>query len=251
MIVSLLSAVKARMHFEDPASALCAAAGTGDLAQVKRIIENGVDPNVGDYDRRTGMIPCTGRNLGSVSLASAAWARRRDLSTPPRPQCPQILLSKSSVGVWRICLTTFVTKTQLCIWHQPRAMTRWSSSSCNPRQSPTVPTDGTAHLCRTLSKVLTHSWQPFLRRKVAMFPNTSAMMQYVPEQAKAISRYFACCMNSACLCRWETTTIATLCTVSPVSCDPCPRAPCLCSLSARASRRAYLPGGRGTGMQGL
>jgi ankyrin repeat protein len=76
------------MHFKDPASALCVAAGTGDLAQVKRIIENGVDPNVGDYDRRTGKIPCTSRNLGSVSLASAASARRRDLSPPCETTVP-------------------------------------------------------------------------------------------------------------------------------------------------------------------
>jgi len=37
---------------DDPASALCAAAASGDLPQVKRLIENGVDPNKGDYDRR-------------------------------------------------------------------------------------------------------------------------------------------------------------------------------------------------------
>ena len=54
MIVSLLSVAKARVHYDDPASALCSAAGTGDLQQVKRLIDNGVDPNSGDYDRRTG-----------------------------------------------------------------------------------------------------------------------------------------------------------------------------------------------------
>lgn len=71
MIVSLLSAVKARMHFDDPASALCAAAGTGDLSQVKRIIENGVDPNLGDYDGRTGKIPCTSQQLASLDVDAA------------------------------------------------------------------------------------------------------------------------------------------------------------------------------------
>ena len=54
VIVGLLTASKAKLEFDDPASALCAAAGVGDLAQVKRLIENGADPNVGDYDRRTG-----------------------------------------------------------------------------------------------------------------------------------------------------------------------------------------------------
>jgi hypothetical protein len=54
MIVGLLLSSKAKLDFDDPASALCAAAGEGDLAQVKRLIENGVDPNLCDYDRRTG-----------------------------------------------------------------------------------------------------------------------------------------------------------------------------------------------------
>ena len=85
MIVSLLSAAKARMHFDDPASALCAAAGTGDLAQVKRIMENGVDPNVGDYDGRTGKIPGTTRNLSSLDVDYAEvcvsrWPRQPQLA---------------------------------------------------------------------------------------------------------------------------------------------------------------------------
>ena len=85
MIVSLLSAAKARMHFDDPASALCAAAGTGDLAQVKRIIENGVDPNVGDYDGRTGKIPGASRNFGSLDVDHAEgwlfrWPRQPELA---------------------------------------------------------------------------------------------------------------------------------------------------------------------------
>ena len=52
MTISQLTAARAKLDMDDPASALCAAAGTGDLAQVRRLIENGVDPNVGDYDRR-------------------------------------------------------------------------------------------------------------------------------------------------------------------------------------------------------
>ena len=31
------------------------AAGEGNLTQVRRLIENGVDPNLGDYDRRTAL----------------------------------------------------------------------------------------------------------------------------------------------------------------------------------------------------
>ena len=56
MIVGLLSESKAKLNFDDPASALCTAAGEGDLAQVKRLIDNGVDPNSSDYDRRTGLV---------------------------------------------------------------------------------------------------------------------------------------------------------------------------------------------------
>ncbi len=81
MIVSLLVESKARLDMECPESALCAAgflskvfllkqtfilhfvsslthliaAGEGNLTQVRRLIENGVDPNLGDYDRRTAL----------------------------------------------------------------------------------------------------------------------------------------------------------------------------------------------------
>ena len=52
MVVGLLTTARAKLDMEDPASALCSAAGAGDLAQVKRLIENNVDPNKGDYDKR-------------------------------------------------------------------------------------------------------------------------------------------------------------------------------------------------------
>ena len=81
MIISLLVDSKARLDMESPESALCAAgflskvfllkqtfilhfvsslthliaAGEGNLTQVRRLIENGVDPNLGDYDRRTAL----------------------------------------------------------------------------------------------------------------------------------------------------------------------------------------------------
>lgn len=51
MIIGLLMACKAKLGIDDPGSALCTAAGDGDLPQVKRLIENGVDANKGDYDR--------------------------------------------------------------------------------------------------------------------------------------------------------------------------------------------------------
>lgn len=36
-------------------SALCEAASTADLEYLKRLLENGVDPNLGDYDKRTAL----------------------------------------------------------------------------------------------------------------------------------------------------------------------------------------------------
>lgn len=59
MIISQLTTARAKLEMDDPASALCGAAGAGDLAQVKRLIENGVDPNKGDYDLR-----CVGGRSG-------------------------------------------------------------------------------------------------------------------------------------------------------------------------------------------
>lgn len=40
-------------RYEDAASHLCAAADAGDMRQLTRLIDNGVDPNVRDYDQRT------------------------------------------------------------------------------------------------------------------------------------------------------------------------------------------------------
>ena len=53
MIITVLAASnRAKLDIADPALALCTAAGSGDLAQVKRYIDFGVSPNLGDYDRR-------------------------------------------------------------------------------------------------------------------------------------------------------------------------------------------------------
>lgn len=40
-------------RYEDASSHLCAAADAGDMRQLTRLIDNGVDPNVRDYDQRT------------------------------------------------------------------------------------------------------------------------------------------------------------------------------------------------------
>ncbi len=40
-------------RYEDASSHLCAAAAAGDMRQLTRLIDNGVDPDVRDYDQRT------------------------------------------------------------------------------------------------------------------------------------------------------------------------------------------------------
>ena len=50
-IVTVLAGSKARLDIASPESVLCTAAAAGDLVQVKRLVEFGVDPNAGDYDR--------------------------------------------------------------------------------------------------------------------------------------------------------------------------------------------------------
>ena len=55
MIITVLASSKAKLDMESPELALCTAAGEGDLTQVKRLIEFGVAPNIGDYDKRTAL----------------------------------------------------------------------------------------------------------------------------------------------------------------------------------------------------
>ena len=56
MIITVLTASKkAKLDIQNPELALCTAAGNGDLQQVKRLVEFGVNANLGDYDRRTAL----------------------------------------------------------------------------------------------------------------------------------------------------------------------------------------------------
>ena len=55
MIITVLAGAKAKLDMASPELALCSAAGSGDLAQVKRLVEFGVPPNIGDYDKRTAL----------------------------------------------------------------------------------------------------------------------------------------------------------------------------------------------------
>ena len=52
-LVSQSESISRACRYEDAASHLCAAADAGDMRQLTRLIDNGVDPNVRDYDQRT------------------------------------------------------------------------------------------------------------------------------------------------------------------------------------------------------
>ena len=53
MIITVLAGSNAKLDIANPELVLCSAAASGDLTQVKRLVEFGVDPNIGDYDKRT------------------------------------------------------------------------------------------------------------------------------------------------------------------------------------------------------
>lgn len=55
LVASLLSNLKATLGTENPASILCEYAGNGELEQVRRLVENKVNPDKGDYDGRTAL----------------------------------------------------------------------------------------------------------------------------------------------------------------------------------------------------
>ncbi len=53
-------------RYEDASRHLCAAADTGDMRQLTRLIDNGVDANVRDYDQRTALHIAARRGLLTV-----------------------------------------------------------------------------------------------------------------------------------------------------------------------------------------
>ena len=55
MVITVLAGSKAKLDMASPELALCTAAGAGDAPQVKRLIDFGVPPNSGDYDKRTAL----------------------------------------------------------------------------------------------------------------------------------------------------------------------------------------------------
>ncbi len=55
LVAGLLSQWKAKLNTSQAAGQLCETAAAGDLEAVRRLVENNVDPNVGDYDGRCAM----------------------------------------------------------------------------------------------------------------------------------------------------------------------------------------------------
>jgi ankyrin repeat protein len=56
MVITVLAAHEAKLDMVSPELVLCTAAGVGDLTLVKQLIDFGVQPNVGDYDRRCALV---------------------------------------------------------------------------------------------------------------------------------------------------------------------------------------------------
>ena len=51
----MLATAKAKLDIESPELELCTAAGSGDVTQVKRLIDFGIPANSSDYDLRTAL----------------------------------------------------------------------------------------------------------------------------------------------------------------------------------------------------
>ena len=55
MVITVLAAARAKLDMENPELVLCTAAGSGDAQTVRRLIDFGVQPNSGDYDKTTAL----------------------------------------------------------------------------------------------------------------------------------------------------------------------------------------------------
>jgi ankyrin repeat protein len=52
-VIEMLQKNGGKLDYDDPSGALCGAASRGDLKMMKQLIDNGIDPNCGDYDARS------------------------------------------------------------------------------------------------------------------------------------------------------------------------------------------------------
>jgi len=120
MIVGLLSTSKARLDVDNAASAICEAAGAGDIAAVKRLVENGVDPDSADYDKRAALHIASAEGHDKVveyllsSKANANCKDRwsgtplQDALTTGRSACAQLIRAKGGkvpedFGAGQVC----------------------------------------------------------------------------------------------------------------------------------------------------
>ena len=106
----LLTVSKAQLGMDNAASALCEAAASGDLSQLKRLLENSEDPNSGDYDRRCALHIAAAEGhekVCEVLLSSKADANFKDRwgGTPlqdalsaQHSSCAQLIKTKGGVS---------------------------------------------------------------------------------------------------------------------------------------------------------
>jgi len=91
MVITVLAAHEAKLDMVSPELVLCTAAGVGDLTLVKQLIEFGVQPNIGDYDRRCALVQLSLFSRLFLSCLSSAIC-----NTSHRPRS---VLS----GAWCVC----------------------------------------------------------------------------------------------------------------------------------------------------
>ena len=72
-------------RYEDASSHLCAAAAAGDMRQLTRLIDNGVDPDVRDYDQRTAFHIAARR--GCLKVVDYLVSCKAEINAVDRSDC--------------------------------------------------------------------------------------------------------------------------------------------------------------------
>ena len=81
-VVEFLSKAGARLDYEDPAAQLCAAASEGDIEQLKKLLDNGINPDLGDYDNRAALHLAASE--GNVDVLVYLVSRKADINVKDR-----------------------------------------------------------------------------------------------------------------------------------------------------------------------
>lgn len=79
---SQLTLLRVVYRYEDASSHLCAAAAAGDMRQLTRLIDNGVDPDVRDYDQRTAFHIAARR--GCLKVVDYLVSRKAEINAVDR-----------------------------------------------------------------------------------------------------------------------------------------------------------------------